>query len=334
MKLNEINNNSFYENYIQGQNTLLALALLIALIAIGAMLVPGFGSFYSIRSMLLLAAFLGLASLGQTLCALLGGIDLSIPYVIGSANIVLASLVNMGLPPILAIIIILVLGSLVGLINALLSFRLQGQSIVVTLAVGFVVVGISQIFTSSGVYGGNVLTQVPQWIRNISSFGGTTFGMPLPPIIFIWLIISIITILIISRTLFGRSFYALGGSRKASERLLISEFKIWSLAYVISGFMSALTGIFLLGFSGGGFVGVGEPYLFTTVAAVVIGGTSLLGGLGGYGSTVVGALVLTVMTSLLVGLGFSYAMQQSVFGLLIIPMVALYAREPHIRNQI
>ena len=74
----------------------------------------------------------------------------------------------------------------------------------------------------------------------------------------------------------------------------------------------------LLGFSGGGFVGVGDPYLFTTIAAVVIGGTSLLGGQGGYGSTVVGALVLTVLTSLLVGLGLSYAMQQSVFGLLII----------------
>ena len=109
---------------------------------------------------------------------------------------------------------------------------------------------------------------------------------------------------------------------------------MWITAYVVSGAAAAATGVLLLGFSGGGFVGVGDPYLFTTVAAVVIGGTSLLGGWGGYGSTVVGVLVLTVLTSLLIGLGLNYAMQQAVFGLLIVPMVALYARSPHIRNQI
>ncbi|WP_410576015.1 ABC transporter permease subunit, partial [Bacillus sp. SIMBA_006] len=76
---------------------------------------------------------------------------------------------------------------------------------------------------------------------------------------------------------FGRSVYAVGGSRTAAARLGISEFKIWISIHAISGAMSAVTGMLLLGFSGGGFVGVGDPYLFTTVAAVVIGGTSLLG---------------------------------------------------------
>ena len=120
----------------------------------------------------------------------------------------------------------------------------------------------------------------------------------------------------------------------AAARLSISERRLWVAAYAISGGMSAFTGVALLGFSGGGFVGVGDPYLFTTVAAVVIGGTSLLGGWGGYGATVIGVLVLTVLTTLLVGLGLSYAAQQAVFGLLIVPMVAFYARSPHIRMQI
>ena len=90
----------------------------------------------------------------------------------------------------------------------------------------------------------------------------------------------------------------------------------------------------LLGWSGSGFIGVGDPYLFTTLAAVVIGGTSLLGGWGGYGYTVIGVLVLQVLTSFLVGLGLDYEGQQFIFGLLIIPLVALYARSPHIRSQI
>jgi ribose transport system permease protein len=120
----------------------------------------------------------------------------------------------------------------------------------------------------------------------------------------------------------------------AASRLLISEFRLWVAVYAISGLMAAITGVLLLGFSGGGFADVGDPYLFTTVAAVVIGGTSLLGGRGGYGATVMGTLVLTVLTTILVGLGLSYAGQQAVFGLLIVPVVALYARSPPIRMQI
>ena len=317
------------------RSVVLGLGLLIVLCVAGAILVPGFASFANLRSMLLLAAFLGLASLGQTLCALLGGIDMSIPYVIGSANILLASLFNLKVPLFLACLVVVLAGALVGTINGVLSFRAQGQSLIMTLGVGFSIVGATQIVTSIGsVYAGNVLGKVPDWLKNVSSIGGNTFGLPVPPVIFIWIIISFLVILAMSRTRFGRNFYAVGGSRRAAAMLQISERVMWITAYVVSGAAAAATGVLLLGFSGGGFVGVGDPYLFTTVAAVVIGGTSLLGGWGGYGSTVVGVLVLTVLTSLLIGLGLNYAMQQAVFGLLIVPMVALYARSPHIRNQI
>jgi ribose transport system permease protein len=317
------------------RSVVLGLGLLIVLCVAGAILVPGFASFANLRSMLLLAAFLGLASLGQTLCALLGGIDMSIPYVIGSANILLASLFNLKVPLFLACLVVVLAGALVGTINGVLSFRAQGQSLIMTLGVGFSIVGATQIVTSIGsVYAGNVLGKVPDWLKNVSSIGGNTFGLAVPPVIFIWIIVSFLVILAMSRTRFGRNFYAVGGSRRAAAMLQISERVMWITAYVVSGAAAAATGVLLLGFSGGGFVGVGDPYLFTTVAAVVIGGTSLLGGWGGYGSTVVGVLVLTVLTSLLIGLGLNYAMQQAVFGLLIVPMVALYARSPHIRNQI
>ena len=106
----------------------------------------------------------------------------------------------------------------------------------------------------------------------------------------------------------------------------------WSLCY--SGFFSSLTGILLLGWSGGGFIGAGDIYLFTTLAAVVIGGTSLLGGYGGYGLSVIGVLILQIITTVLIGWGLSWEAQQFILGLLIIPMVALYARSPHIRSQI
>src|ERR1700722_19465557 len=88
------------------RSVLLGISLLAVLTAAGYVLVPGFTSYANIRSMLLLAAFLGLASLGQTLCALLGGVDMSIPYLIGSANILLAGLFNWGVPPVLACFIV------------------------------------------------------------------------------------------------------------------------------------------------------------------------------------------------------------------------------------
>ncbi|MNF24798.1 MULTISPECIES: ABC transporter permease [unclassified Pseudomonas] len=310
-------------------------ALLIMLVVCGALTVSGFLSLQNARSILLLAAFLGLASIGQTMVSLLGGLDLSIPFVIGAANILLPRLLNNGIPPAAAIIIILALGMVVGCINGLLSYRLQGQALIMSLGVGFAVVGATEIYTALGsAFGGNSFAPVPAWLTNFSAFNGKFFGLPIPPVVIIWLVISLTIIWVMKNTWFGRGIYALGGSRTAASRLQISEIRTWTAVHGIAGVMSALTGVLLLGFSGGGYVGVGDPYLFSTVAAVVIGGTSLLGGAGGYGATVLGVLVLTVLSSLLVGMGMTYAGQQAVIGLLIVPMVAVYARLPHIRNQI
>lgn len=319
----------------ENQSLTIGGALLIALLLVGAATVSGFMSAQNARSILLLAAFLGLASLGQTLVALLGGLDLSIPFVIGSANILLPKLMNGGIAPSIAILIIVALGVIAGCANGLLSFRLQAQALIMSLGIGFALQGAAEIYTSMGSsFGGTSFAPVPEWLTNLAAFNGQTFGMPVPPVVIIWLLLSVVLVWIMRNTWFGRGVYALGGNRVAASRLRISEKRTWVAVHGISGGMCALTGCLLLGFSGGGFVGVGDPYLFSTVAAVVIGGTSLLGGSGGYGLTVLGSLVLTVLTSLLVGLGLSFAGQQAVIGLIIVPMVAVYARIPHIRYQI
>jgi ribose transport system permease protein len=309
--------------------------LLFVLLVAGGLMVSGFLSIQNARSILLLAAFLGLASIGQTLVALLGGLDLSIPFLIGSANILLPKLMHDGLSPPLAIVIVLVLGIVAGCANGFASYKLQGQSLIMSLGVGFAVQGATEIYASIGTgFGGTSWVTVPAWLTNLAAFNGKTFGLPIPPVVVIWIGLSVALVWIMHNTWFGRGVYALGGSRVAAARLRFSELRTWVALHGISGCTSALTGVLLLGFSGGGFVGVGDPYLFSTVAAVVIGGTSLLGGSGGYGATVLGSLVLTVLTSLLVGLGLNYAGQQAVIGLIIVPMVAIYARIPQIRHQV
>ena len=204
-----------------------------------------------------------------------------------------------------------------------------------TLGVGFATVGATQVLTSAGATNaGGTSGVVPDWLANISSLSGETLGLPVPPVILIWLVLAAALIFIMRSTWFGRSTYALGGNRSAARLMLISEPRRWVTVYALSGLFSGATGILLLGFTGGAFVRVGDPYLFLTVAAVAVGGTSLLGGRGGYGSTLVGVLVLIALTSLLVGYGLNNNAQQFVLGLLIVPLVGFYARNPHIRQQI
>lgn len=318
----------------QRRNLVLGFSILAVLLVFGASSIDGFLSVTNLRSMLLLAAFLGLASIGQTFTALVGGLDLSIAYVIGAANILMVFLMQMGISAPVAVVMIVVFGLLVGIVNGLLSLRLQNQSLVVTLGVGFIVVGLAQILVSFGEETTSQTGAIPEWISNASSVNGQTFGLPITPIVLFWVVISAVIGLAVKHTWFGRSLYALGGNRNAARLVRVSERQRWISVYAISGAFAATTGIALLGFSGGSFVQVGNDYLFLTVVAVTVGGTSLLGGRGGYGSTVLGVLIVIVLQSLLVGLGYNSNAQQFILGLLIIPLVGLYARNPSLRNQI
>ena len=321
--------------FVDNRSAFIGLMVLITMFTVGSIFIEGFSSGQNIKSMLLFAAFLGLACVGQTLVALLGGLDLSIPFVIGASNVFLLYLIGLGMYSWVAILIVLLLGALIGWLNGMLSYRLQGQALILTLGVGFAVSGLTQIVTSIGsAFAGNVFGVVPNWLKNLAAMNGTTFGLSIPPVILIWAVVAIVLIYGMKNTVYGRYLYALGGNRTSAARLSISERRYWVIAYMVSGTVAALTGVLLLGWSGGGFIGVGQPYLFMTLAAVVMGGTSLLGGQGGYGFTVIGVLVLQVLTSFLVGMGLKFEWQQFIFGLLILPMVALYARSPHIRTQI
>jgi len=321
--------------FVHGRSAFIGLIVLIALVVISAFTIEGFLYATNIKAVLLFASFLGIACVGQTLAALMGGLDLSIPFVIGAANIGLLYLIGLGVPSWLAFPLVIIIGGAIGFLNGVMSYRLQGQALIMTLGMGFAVAGLVQIITSIGSqFSGNVFGTVPPWLSNLAAMNGTTFGLSVPPTILLWILLSIIVVVALRYSAYGRYIYALGGNRRSAQLIGISEFKYWVLAYIISGAFAALTGALLLGWSGGGFIGVGDQYLFTTLAAVVIGGTSLAGGYGGYGFTVIGVLVLQVLSSFLIGIGLKYEWQQFIFGLLILPMVALYSRSPHIRAQV
>lgn len=313
---------------------LVSLSVLLITVILGVATIPGFWSLLTLRSLLLLASFLGIASIGQTVCALLGGLDLSIPFVIGAADLGTLWLLNKGVPEWQALLLIAAISAASGALGGLVSYRLKGQAVVVTLGVGYVVLGATQLVIShNSPTGESVFGTVPGWLVSATSVTSGFLGNT-PPSAIVWLGLTVFVAFALRRTWLGRGIYALGGNRIAAGRLLVPERRIWILVFALSALTAATTGVLLLGFSAGAVADAGDPYLFTTVAAVVIGGTSLLGGYGGIGFTVIGVCILTVINMLLIGWGFTEPAQQVIIGLLIVPMVAMYGRAPHPRLQV
>jgi ribose transport system permease protein len=306
-----------------------AILIAVLLHLLGTLLIQGYSSPFSMRAMLVLAALLAVASTGQTLVILLGGIDLSIPFVIGFANVVAAQLTGQGLPFWQVAAIVGVLALLIGAANGALSSILKIHPLIVTLGTGTVVQGLVLIWTKGFPSG-----SAPGFVSSFVSIGGSIGPIPVPGLIPALIVMAVILVLVLARTPYGRKLYAQGGNPTAAPFALISPVAMWIVTFALSAFFAAVAGVLLLGFTGSAYGDVGQPYLFQTIAAVVIGGTSLIGGRGSYVGTLAGAVALTEINTLLIGLGLQPSMVQAALGAIIILLVSLYGRESHLRTTI
>ena len=309
--------------------TLIAFAAVIAVFALGSAMIDGFSSAFSIRAMLILASLLAIASLGQTLVMILGGIDLSIPFVIGFANVAFATLHGDGMAAVPALVVVLVLSAGIGAVSGALSCALAIHPLIVTLGVGTIVLAVAQLWT-----GGLPSGSAPEFVDRFVSLGGSIGPVPVPWVVPFTLGLTLLTVFALHRTTFGRRLYALGSNPVAARLALVSPVAMWTATFALSGVFAAVCGVLLLGFTGSSDAGVGAPYLFQTIAAVVIGGTALVGGRGGFLGTVAGAIVLVEIRTLLIGLGLSEAAVQAALGAIILVLVAAYGRDPHVRDTI
>ncbi len=312
------------------RNRMLGAILIAILLHIcGTFLIEGYSSPFSIRAMLVLAALLAVASAGQTLVIILGGIDLSIPFVMGFANVVAAQLTGQGLPFWQVAGIVAVLALAIGAVNGALSSVLKIHPLIVTLGIGTVVQGLVLIWTKGFPSG-----SAPPFVSSFVSIGGSLGPIPVPGLIPALIIMAVALVLVLARTPYGRKLYAQGGNPTAAPFALINPVAMWSVTFALSALFAAIAGVLLLGFTGSAYGDVGQPYLFQTIAAVVIGGTSLIGGRGSYVGTLAGAVALTEINTLLIGLGLQPAMVQAALGATIILLVSLYGREPHLGTTI
>jgi ribose transport system permease protein len=265
------------------------------------------------------AIMLAILAACQTLTFLTGGIDLSVGAVASMSGFVVATLVgSQGLG--VAILVALIIAALAGFLTGVGVGVFKVHPLIMTLGMSLVVLGLANVWQLVMVQTG---VGVPDPLRWLGS--GTTFDV-LPNSLLVFVPLAALILLLLRRTGYGRLLYAIGDNPVASRLSGARSWQVLIVLYMISALMAALAGFLYSGFSNVASVTLVDSAVLPSVAAAVIGGTSIMGGRGGYGGTIVGALILTVLTSLLSILGLPEAVRQVLFGSIIVAVAAAYTR--------
>jgi ribose transport system permease protein len=256
----------------------------------------------------------------QTLCMLTGGIDLSVGAVASMAGFVTATLIHSpgGVPQ--AVLVALTAAALAGLVNGIAVGVFRVHPLIVTLGMGFIVLGLANVWQLQNVQTGS---GVPDILRTIGS--GQAFDL-IPNSLVVFIPVLLFILLMLKRTGYGRLLFAIGDNPVAARLSGARSWKVLLVLYVISAVLAGIAGLVLSGLTNTASVSLAESSVLPSVAAAVIGGTSIMGGRGGYGGTVIGALILTVLAALLTVLGLPESSRQIVFGAIIVVVAAAYTR--------
>ncbi len=305
----------------------IALLLAIALFFVGGIVRPGFANYSQAINIIRLAAFLGIVAAGQTLVIISGGegIDLSVGAIVTLGAILVFRIVDgqnsMVLP---ALGVTLLVGAAIGAVNGLGVTALGIPPLVMTLGMAGVVQGLILVVTQGELIGD------PAPI--MSKLIARPLVLDIPGVTFIWIILGGLMWLLLNRTNYGKQLFAIGVNRTASRLSGVRVPLVVAATYALSGMLAALGGFMVLGFTGSVFLNLGDRYLFPSIAAVVVGGTVLAGGAGSYSGTMAGALVLTLITSLLTALQLPEAFRLMVLGVILLVLLSVYGRQRGLRQ--
>ncbi|WP_281928560.1 ABC transporter permease [Roseibium album] len=285
------------------------------LIIAGSFFFPQILTFDYLTQQLQIAAFLGLLATGATIVILLGHIDLSVPWVLTGAAILSTALVGSGDPLLTALAVpaALAFGALIGIVNGIGVAVLRIPSMVWTLAINSILLGLAVLNTG----GFNPKGEASPLMVSMAS--GRVLGLPMS--FLIWMAVCAVITLFLIRTPFGRYLRSIGYNEKATFLSGVSTPSVVFAAFALAGMCSAMGGVLLAGYANQAYQSMGDPFLLPTIAAVVIGGTSILGGRGGLFGTVGGALFITLLTSILSVMQIGDAWKSIVFGVIILAML-------------
>jgi ribose transport system permease protein len=316
----------------EGWTTLGLFGLTVVMILGSRLISSGFGSWQQAQAILLLSSFTIVLGFGQGLVILIGGLDLSVGVVMTLGGILAYRWIGTSVVALFwAVPCILLVTGCVGAINGLGVTLLRLPPFIMTLAASLIIYGVFLGFT-----GGQ-----PRGVASpalTSAYTSTFAGLPV--ILWLLLIFIILATLLQSYSSFGRRLYAVGTSPMAAYIAGLPVRLLIIAAYGISGVTSGLAGILLVGYATGATLTMGQSYLLPSVAAVVVGGASILGGRATYLATVGGALLLTTLSTIIEALGLAEGWRTVIYGLVImLALLALrenlgigWARMPRFRN--
>ena len=295
------------------------LVLLGILVVVSELVRPGVVSTQWVGTTLRAAVPLAILAGCQTLAMLTGGIDLSVGAIASMTGFVLATLV--GGPGLAAgIAIAIVIAALAGLVTGIGVGIFRVHPLIMTLGMSLVILGLANVWQIVMVQTG---TGVAPGLRTLGT--GTFLGV-IPYSFVVFVPVAAVILLGLRRSGYGRLLYAVGDNPIAARLSGARAWQVLLVLYVISAVLAGIAGFLISGLTNVASVTLADSYVLPSVAAAVIGGTSIMGGRGGYGGTILGALILTVISALLTSLGYPEAVRQVLYGAIIVIVAAAYTR--------
>jgi ribose transport system permease protein len=311
-----------------------ALLLAVVLFVLSGLLPNGFGSDLNVAraqalNILRLSVFLGVIAAGQTLVVISGfeGIDLSAGSIVTLTAIFTYVIVKgQDEKVLLALLVSLAVGAFIGFLNGVGINFLKISPFVMTLGMSGVVTG-AIIIANHGNVQGKVAPIMTRLIaRPLSP------SLPIPNAIIIWLVFGILMWLLLERTTFGKNLFAIGVNRVTAKLSGVNVTAMNLATYSLAGMLAGFGGFLVLGNTGVVLLQLGQPFLFPSIAAVAVGGTLLSGGKGSYWGTMAGAIVLTLITSLLTTMQMPDSVRRMVLGATLLVLISIYGRQQALRQ--
>lgn len=263
-------------------------------------------------------SFLGIVAAGLMVVILLGHIDLSVPWTLTAAAMMATAVGGpWAFPAGIGV------GLLVGIVNGLGVAYLRVPSMIFTLGMNAVMRGLMVAHTG-GFAPQTAATDLMQYLA-VARIGGV-----IPVALLVWLLVSVAIVMILTRTTLGRSIYAIGNRERAAYLSGIDTNRVILIAFALSGAAAGLAGVLLAGYSTKAYQGMGDAYLLPAIAAVVIGGTHILGGRGRYLGTLMGVILIVLLNSVLSIMQMPEAGRQIIYGCVIISMLLVYGRSDRV----
>jgi ribose transport system permease protein len=298
----------------------LLFGFIVVLFIIGQTVSPGFAHLKHIMNILSLSSFLGTVALGQMIVIISGseGIDLSIGSVM-TLGAVIGSQVMNGLNTnfLPAFVIAVAVGGLIGTLNGLGVTIMRIPPLIMTLSMGSAIQGLAIMYTN-----GQPKGRAADILISIS----TARAWFIPYNLIFWIILSVIAVIFLKYSRWGILLYGTGENKTTAKLSGVRVRIIRTSAFAISGAIAAMGGLLQLGYTGTSFLDLGNAFIMPSVAAVVIGGVALSGGKGTYIGVAAGAIVLTLLSSLLVTLRMGEAGRQIVYGAVLMTLLIIYTR--------